>query len=206
MRAPAQGKTSRWAIAWSFAVDRNKANVPLRSHAGAGGLGDAAGADAAAAAAAAAAESELQATAAATAAAAAAPAAPRRAVRATSFAVAASAGEARRLLQALAALLGREGAVCSVDAGSFLLTAELPLQGGGDGEPAAKRARPGSTGTAAGGGGVQVRVQLSQQQRGSFTISASIANDTSDLAARRFTEAMHAVREDVGLMWQLKGQ
>jgi hypothetical protein len=202
-----QGKTSRWAIAWSFTVDPNTARVPLRSHAP----------GAAAAAAAAAAEVAAAEAAVAAAAAAAALPPPRRAVRMTSFTLLAPAAEGRRLLQAVAALLGREGAACRVDAGAWAVHATLPLQAAaavaGGAPPPSKRARMeggGSGGDSeddgAGAAGLGVRVSVSQQARGSFTVAASIPNHSSDLAARRFTDAMHAVKDDLALMWRLKPQ
>ena len=203
----AQGSTSRWAAAWSFAADPNTANVPLRSRVGfdapaaadgGGGGGDEGGAGAAAAAAAAA--SGLP--------------PPRRAVRSTSFALAAAPAEGRRILSAAAALLGRAGAAdCRVDAGAWTVRAELPLQppvaapAPVPGEPPAKkRVRiddgSGNGGNGGGSGGtVGVRLLVSQQHRGVFTVAASIANDSSELAARAFTDAVHSLREDLELMW-----
>jgi hypothetical protein len=181
--------------------------MPLRAHvSGASATTAAATADAAAAAAA----TALEAAAAAATAAAVAP--PRRAVRMTSFELVAQPAEGRRMLQAVAALLGRAGASCRVDANSWTVHAALPLQAAAaasdSAEPAAKRAKAGGEGAGGGGadGGLGVRVLLSQQARGSFTVAASIPNDSGDLAARRFTDVMHELKEDMGMMWQLKGQ
>jgi len=211
-----QGKTSRWAVAWSFTVDPNTANIPLRSHiAGPSTAAAATGPAAADRPAALRAEPAVAAAApAAAAAASAAVAPPRRAVRSTSFALAAQPADGRRMLQAVAALLGREGAVCKVDAAAWTVLATLPLQTAGadadtnSSEPPTKRpkTRDDRIGKGDGGGGLNVRALLSQQARGSFTVAASIPNDSSDLAARRFTDVMHNLKEDLGLMWELKGQ
>jgi hypothetical protein len=53
---------------------------------------------------------------------------------------------------------------------------------------------------------VGARVAVSQQARGSFTVAGSIPNASGELAARRFTDAMHALREDLGMMWTVKAQ
>jgi hypothetical protein len=100
------------------------------------------------------------------------------------FAVKAQPAEGPRLLQAVAALMGREGAQCRVDVAGYTITAALAAPAGSQ------------------GGDMSVRVSVYQLQRGSFTIKATIANDTPDVPARRFAALMAAVRADIGLMWQ----
>ncbi|KAG2448442.1 hypothetical protein HYH02_006334 [Chlamydomonas schloesseri] len=194
----AQGKTSRWAVAWSWQVDPNKAMQPLRRleetglaagppAAAAGGGGAAAGVTAGSAAGVArAARQQALATAATgpTLAAAGLQVLPRRHV---GFTVQKSGVlDGRVLLQRLQALLQEGGgAPVTADLSRWSLTWPLQMRPTG-GE--------GPSGSAAGSGllptGITARLMVAQQQRGRVEVVASIPNTAPDTAARAFAGLM----------------
>ncbi|KAF6250628.1 hypothetical protein COO60DRAFT_1705635 [Scenedesmus sp. NREL 46B-D3] len=225
-----QGKTSRWAIAWSFAASPNTANKPLprrnmpqqqhqhQQHKRA--ASSAAGA------------TKL------------------------SFRVSAPAEDGRKLLQALGALLTAVGQAqgVQVDMGAWKVTCHLPavlgqqqqqqqgqqqqqqgqqqeqagmqqhgVTGSSEHEPALKRARSGageaacggqapagvssaanSSARTAAGGYLAVEVSVFQQQRGSFDVAVAGKGPRvgqQQLAGAALLRMSEAVREDLTLMW-----
>ncbi|PNW88779.1 hypothetical protein CHLRE_01g044150v5 [Chlamydomonas reinhardtii] len=192
----AQGKTSRWAVAWSWQVDPNKAMQPLRrledaaapSAAGVAAAGGAAAGVTAGSAAGAARAARQQALASAAAgptlAAAGLQVLPRRHV---GFTVQKSGVlDGRVLLQRLQALL-QEGGCGPVTADLARWSLTWPLQvrpSGGEG----------LSGSAAGAGllptGITARLMVAQQQRGRVEVVASIPNAAPDTAARAFAGLM----------------
>jgi hypothetical protein len=208
-----QGKTSRWAIAWSFAASPNTANMPLprrsmpqqqQQHKRA--AGSAAG--------------------------------PTK----LSFRVTAPAADGRKLLQAIGALLtavGQAQAV-QVDTAAWKVTCQLAAEASKqqqqkdqlcDAEqgPAAKRMRPGhaeaavgveaapgmsravssNAGCSAACANVQVEVSVVQQQRGTFDVVAAVEGkplqqqqqQQEQLAGKALLRKFEAVRNDLTLMW-----
>lgn len=204
-----QGKTSRWAIAWSFAASPNTSNMPLPrrqqqnsqqqqrqqlSRASPGVLSSLRGS----------------------------------AAQKVTFTVTASPADGRKLLQSLAALLAAVGKAQQVrtDFVGWKVTCQLPAAAGdsteqqqqqqlhqqgekeeecGGSEPLQKRARmsdeSGGSSSGRGGSGDSVEVAVFQQRRGTFDVVARLQSGSSP--SKRLAGVVAAVREDIALMWSV---
>ena len=87
------------------------------------------------------------------------------------------------------------------------VTAALPSPDDGDaavaagGAAAQKRQRHPTVGASIREGGVMLRINVYQQQRGRFDVMATIAKGTSDVEALLFTNLMQKLQDDVTAMW-----
>ncbi|KAG1674416.1 hypothetical protein FOA52_012943 [Chlamydomonas sp. UWO 241] len=220
----AQGKTSRWAIAWSFDVDPNLANHPLPrpgTHAGAAAAQPAArpkrlvsfaltGPNQDGRKLLKAMEAALSAHGASGVAVdlgcwtltAGLPAPAPPAVASHGLAVdRAAAAHAHAHALALAAAGGGPlpGSSPPVGGGGFgALSAAHHTTQKRQRHPTAAELPPGAD---AGGSSVALRVNMYQQQRGRFDIMASIPKTTSETEAATFTAVMQKVQDDMQAMW-----
>ncbi|GLC59921.1 hypothetical protein PLESTB_001554300 [Pleodorina starrii] len=204
----AQGKTSRWAVAWSWQVDPNKASQPLRrlvpkaaaATAAAGGAPAAAAPPRAAAAAAAAGPRRAQpADAAPRVAAAGVPLLARRHISFTvqqsgSLNSRAIVGEVRRLLL--------EAGCGPLEVDTAAWTVGWPLQvrpfsagAAGATEPADARRPPEVSGSGSLATDIKARLRIAQQQRGRLELVATIPHTAPDAAARAFAALMVTVEQ-----------
>ncbi|MEW5302420.1 MAG: hypothetical protein WDW36_005209 [Sanguina aurantia] len=229
----AQGKTSRWAVAWSFTVDRSTNQKPLRA---AGTAQSEAPQDGAA-------------TLAPVAAAKSAVSPLVVAARQATFAVEGAKADGRVLLQLLQRVASAQGATCKANPALWSLSASLPPlgpaeQGGGGATPAScshtgpsgpgphilstgvpggsdqdgsatqanKRHKPEpavSPGPAGASGasssGVSIQLQVFSRQRGKFEVVVSCQGALLGMALTRFQSFAAAVRNGVALLWAVPG-
>lgn len=221
----AQGKTSRWAIAWSFSVDANTAVKPLPMGPGTGGPRGGIASSTSKPRQQPPKHQQPQE---------AGPAARSnpwagpnvRLVRQLLWTLKASSADGSKVLSAIAALLGSAGADSRVDQAGWYVEAGVPLQAtasvpgeqqhsespqqqqqqegqgaqaaGAMGPPPAKRLKTASAAT------VQVRLRLQQERRDRWTVQASIANSCGEVEARCFMRAMGELKQDLGLMWPVE--
>ncbi|GIL85185.1 hypothetical protein Vretimale_10821 [Volvox reticuliferus] len=198
----AQGKTSRWAVAWSWQVHPNMASQPLRRREAPDG-GHAAAAEEPCVAAAAPHVASLAAGNSKAGSVIGRPSAPlgisllpRRHI---SFTVQqAGSLNSRTILQMVKQVLQEKGSgPLDVDAATW--TVAWPLQVGTFSGNAEDRGLKRPRGDAPEGNGswasnIKVRLRIAQQQRGRFELVATIPNDAPDLAARAFTGLMAALK------------
>ncbi|KAG2493072.1 hypothetical protein HYH03_008735 [Edaphochlamys debaryana] len=190
----AQGRTSRWAVAWSWRVPPNKATEPLRRHeappgqegAAAPGAEEDAGEGRRGAAGSARPDGRQGGGAAAAAAPTLAVVLPRRYVSFTAMQP-----DARALLGRLAELLKKAGSTdVAVDPATWSCSWPLQISAFSGGE-------------AGGGGGGQfasditARMRVAQQQRGRMEVVGTIPNHAPDNAARAFASLMAGLQADL---------
>lgn len=186
-----QGKTSRWAIAWSFAANPNTANMPLPRRQ----------------------QQQLQCQQQAIGknfnSAAASSSSSVQSAQRVSFTVTAGAADGRKLLQSIAALLPAVGGAqqVQVDINAWKIKCVLPAasgkqqqqQDGTSSEPAAKRAKTAANVSSSSVAEQTVEISVFQQRRGTYDVIASVkpaSSTSSDLMT-----AFAAVRDDLALMW-----
>ena len=195
-----QGRTSRWALAWSFTADAAAASQPLPRFPAAGaaaGAGPAGGSSQQPAAA------GLQQQ-----------ALPRPVGRKLSWQVQAPPGAAAPVLDALQQCLRQAGVQCSLNRGAYSIrgsyqpsAAELAAAEAeeGSGPRAAKRPRPqpGGSGDLPGEQPWQLELQLFQQHAGLFLLTAAVDKAAPDGALGWFGTQMQRLQAAVAAQWKV---
>ncbi|KAL4428378.1 hypothetical protein ABPG75_002467 [Micractinium tetrahymenae] len=209
----AQGKTSRWALAWSFTADANAASQPLPRF-----PNTSAPAAAPAPGAAAGQRQPRQAAGGATAAAAGG-GRGRPVGRKLSWQVQAPARAGGAVLAAIRQCMQQAGMHCA-DAGPYSLCCkhtptpgQLAAAAGDAEEPVAKRARPGATGDGSGAPQAQqqqqqqrwqIDLQLFQQHAGLFLLVAVLQKSAPDGALPWFGEVAQRLQRALAAQWAVQ--
>ena len=196
--ARGQGKTSRWAVAWSFSADPSVASQPLPRQPVSAGQAAAAAARTGAGAAAGAGGCAGGAV------------APTRVGRSASWQVRAPPAAAAQLLESMQRAAAQLGAECSADRATYTLrcshqpSAEELAAAAEEAAAAAERAPKRQRGAAPrrqqqqqglGGGGWRCEVRVFMQQKGLFAASATLHSGTPDVALGWFGRVVGALRQ-----------
>jgi hypothetical protein len=188
-----QGKTSRWALAWSFTADAAAASKPLpRFPAGSNNQ----------------AEGQQQQGPAA------APALVRPMGRKLSWQVAAPAGAAASLLDAAQRCLQQAGVKCTVDRATYSLRGsyeptEAEVAAAADADPAAKRPRleqgePNQQEQQQQHGPWQLEVRLFMQHAGLFMLTCALGRATPDGALAWWRQQAQRLQQALSAKWKVQ--
>jgi hypothetical protein len=197
-----QGRTSRWALAWSFTADAAAASQPLPRFPAAGAAAGAGPAGGSSQQPAAAGQQQQQQV------------AQRPVGRKLSWQVQAPPGAAAPLLDALQQCLRQAGMQCSLNRGAYSIrgscqpsAAELAAADAeeGSGSRAAKRPRPqpGVSGDLPNEQPWQLELQLFQQHAGLFLLTAALHKAAPDGALGWFGTQMQLLQEVVAAQWKV---
>lgn len=194
-RPPAclQGKTSRWALAWSFTADASAATQPLPRFPAAGSGGGASAA-----------------TGQQPAAAAALPVVGRRKL---SWQVHAQPAAGHTLLEAVQQCLQQAGVQCSVDRGGYSIKgsyapspAELAAAAEAAGEPAPKRQRrDGGGGGSPAGTPWPLEAHVFSQHAGTFMVTAALLKPAPEGALPWWGGTMQRLQRALAARWKVQG-